>query len=50
MYNGPSLLLMLTLYKSVLCFQGAETSVKELLLGEKTDHFEMGFHMIKGRK
>ena len=28
---------------------GAESSVLELLLGQKTDTFEMGFHMIKGR-
>jgi interferon-induced GTP-binding protein Mx1 len=28
---------------------GAEESVKQLLLGMKTDHFEMGFHMVKGR-
>eukprot|EP00980_Cylindrotheca_fusiformis_P013650 scaffold3514_cov58-Cylindrotheca_fusiformis.AAC.1 len=28
---------------------GAEESVKELLLGYKTQVFEMGFHMIKGR-
>eukprot|EP00980_Cylindrotheca_fusiformis_P009226 scaffold2009_cov98-Cylindrotheca_fusiformis.AAC.1 len=28
---------------------GAEESVKELLLGYKTQDFEMGFHMVKGR-
>jgi hypothetical protein len=28
---------------------GAEESVKELLLGLKTDRFHMGFHMAKGR-
>jgi hypothetical protein len=28
---------------------GAEESVKELLLGLKTDRFQMGFHMAKGR-
>ena len=28
---------------------GAETSVKELLLGKKTDSFSMGFHMVKGK-
>lgn len=28
---------------------GAETSVKELLLGEKTEGFQQGFHMVKSR-
>jgi hypothetical protein len=28
---------------------GAETSVRDLLLGHKTDAFEKGFHMVKGR-
>jgi interferon-induced GTP-binding protein Mx1 len=28
---------------------GAEDSVKELLLGQKTEKFEKGFHMVKGR-
>ena len=27
---------------------GGETSVKDLLLGKKTDSFSMGFHMVKG--
>ncbi|CAJ1946622.1 unnamed protein product [Cylindrotheca closterium] len=37
------------LTKPDLIDSGAESSVKELLLGEKTQHFEMGFHMVKGR-
>jgi GTP-binding protein EngB required for normal cell division len=28
---------------------GAEESVKDLLLGRKTDRFEKGFHLVKGR-
>ena len=28
---------------------GAEDGVKDLLLGRKTDRFERGFHMVKGR-
>jgi interferon-induced GTP-binding protein Mx1 len=37
------------LTKPDLIDAGAETSVKELLLGLKTDTFEKGFHMVKGR-
>ena len=37
------------LTKPDLIDDGAEGSVKELLLGEKTNAFQMGFHMVKGR-
>ncbi|CAJ1965051.1 unnamed protein product [Cylindrotheca closterium] len=37
------------LTKPDLIDYGAEGNVKELLLGEKTQKFEMGFHMVKGR-
>mmetsp|Transcript_11819 Transcript_11819/g.23771 ORF Transcript_11819/g.23771 Transcript_11819/m.23771 type:complete len:237 (-) Transcript_11819:988-1698(-) len=37
------------LTKPDLIDTGAETSVKNLLLGQETDSFEMGFHMVKGR-
>ncbi|CAJ1965009.1 unnamed protein product [Cylindrotheca closterium] len=37
------------LTKPDLIDSGAEGGVKELLLGEKTEHFEIGFHMVKGR-
>jgi GTPase SAR1 family protein len=37
------------LTKPDLIDAGAEGSVKELLLGHKTQDFEMGFHMVKGR-
>lgn len=37
------------LTKPDLIDTGAEDSVKELLLGLKTDDFQMGFHMVKGR-
>jgi hypothetical protein len=37
------------LTKPDLIGAGAEKSVKELLLGLKTDDFQMGFHMVKGR-
>ncbi|KAL3927198.1 MAG: hypothetical protein SGBAC_013177, partial [Bacillariaceae sp.] len=37
------------LTKPDLIDSGAESSVKELLLGEKTQNFKMGFHMVKGR-
>ena len=36
------------LTKPDLIDKGGETSVKDLLLGKKTESFEMGFHMIKG--
>ena len=36
------------LTKPDLIDQGAESSVKDLLLGMKTEHFDMGFHMVKG--
>lgn len=36
------------LTKPDLIDEGAETSVKDLLLGDKTDKFEIGFHMVKG--
>lgn len=36
------------LTKPDLIDDGAQTAVKELLLGKKTDSFEMGFHMVKG--
>lgn len=35
--------------KPDLIDDGAENSVKELLLGNKTDKFELGFHMVKCR-
>jgi hypothetical protein len=35
--------------KPDLIDSGAEEGVKELLLGRKTDKFEKGFHMVKGR-
>eukprot|EP00985_Skeletonema_marinoi_P032340 scaffold39111_cov126-Skeletonema_marinoi.AAC.6 len=37
------------LTKPDLIDTGVETSVKNLLLGQETDSFEMGFHMVKGR-
>jgi len=37
------------LTKADLIDKGAEGSVKELLLGNKTEKFEMGFHIVKGR-
>jgi GTPase SAR1 family protein len=37
------------LTKPDLIDDGAERSVKDLLLGLKTDAFEKGFHMVKGR-
>ena len=37
------------LTKPDLIDYGAEGGVKELLLGEKTKAFQMGFHMVKGR-
>lgn len=37
------------LTKPDLIDEGAEESVKELLLGMKTNDFKMGFHMVKGR-
>ena len=37
------------LTKPDLIDDGAETNVKDLLLGEKTEMFEMGYHMIKCR-
>ena len=37
------------LTKPDLIDTGAEGNVKELLLGNKTDNFDMGFHMVKGR-
>eukprot|EP00804_Cyclotella_cryptica_P029618 CCRYP_019043-RA/>CCRYP_019043-RA protein AED:0.03 eAED:-0.02 QI:0/0/0/1/1/1/3/0/737 len=37
------------LTKPDLIHDGAQAAVKELLLGKKTDSFQMGFHMIKGR-
>jgi len=37
------------LTKPDLIDEGAETNVKDLLLGNKTDKFEMGFHMVKAR-
>jgi len=37
------------LTKPDLIDTGAETTVKELLLGEKTEGFRQGFHMVKGR-
>ncbi len=38
------------LTKPDLIDEGAENNVRDLLLGNKTDHFKMGFHMVKGRK
>ena len=38
------------LTKPDLIDEGAETNVKDLLLGNKTDKFEMGFHMVKARE
>lgn len=37
------------LTKPDLIDEGAEKSVRDLLLGYKTEKFEKGFHMIKGR-
>jgi interferon-induced GTP-binding protein Mx1 len=37
------------LTKPDLIDYGAEGNVQELLLGQKTQKFEMGFHMVKGR-
>lgn len=37
------------LTKPDLIDDGGETSVKDLLLGNKTDQFVRGFHMVKGR-
>ncbi|KAL7552275.1 hypothetical protein ACHAWF_015507 [Thalassiosira exigua] len=37
------------LTKPDLIDHGGERSVKDLLLGAKTDSFDMGFHMVKGR-
>jgi len=37
------------LTKPDLIDDGAEANVKDLLLGNKTDKFAMGFHMVKGR-
>jgi interferon-induced GTP-binding protein Mx1 len=37
------------LTKPDLIDDGAQAAVKELLLGKKTDSFEMGFHMVKGK-
>lgn len=37
------------LTKPDLIDYGAEGNVQELLLGQKTQTFEMGFHMVKGR-
>ena len=36
------------LTKPDLIDDGAEGNVKDLLLGNKTEEFEMGFHMVKG--
>ena len=38
------------LTKPDLIDDGAESNVKDLLLGKKTDKFELGFHMVKGRE
>ena len=38
------------LTKPDLIDDGAEHNVKDLLLGKKTDKFELGFHMVKGRE
>lgn len=37
------------LTKPDLIDDGAQDSVKKLLLGMKTDSFKMGFHMVKGQ-
>mmetsp|Transcript_17053 Transcript_17053/g.36039 ORF Transcript_17053/g.36039 Transcript_17053/m.36039 type:complete len:642 (-) Transcript_17053:169-2094(-) len=37
------------LTKPDLIDEGAEAEVKDLLLGNKTDEFKRGFHMVKGR-
>ena len=37
------------LTKPDLIDDGGEMSVKELLLGMKTDSFLLGFHMVKGK-
>ena len=38
------------LTKPDLIDDGGEMSVKELLLGMKTDSFSMGFHIVKGER